>query len=134
MQYLGSKRNVAGFSAGMAGGVFLVHLFLAWFDRDYDSEVLIVAGVAAVTVFAGTLVGTLVWSSIGRWLRTRKTPSPAASASVGAALAFALMGVITLGVHRYFSFDMPHEVAFWFAVSLWNAIGYGLAVAPVGTA
>lgn len=129
MQYLGSRRNVAGFSAGMAGGVFLVHLFLAWLD---DSEILIEAGVAAVTVFAGTLVGTLVWSSVGRWLRTRRTPSLTASAGVGGALAFALMGVITLGVHRYFSFDIPHEVAFWFSVSLWNAIGYGLAIAPSG--
>lgn len=129
MQYLGSSRKLAGFSAGMAGGVFLFHLFLERFD-EIDFELLIGAGIAAAAVFAGTLVGTFAWSQIGGWLKKRRELSAAKYATVGLALALGLMGVITVGVHAYFSVGVQHEVAFWLAVSLWNAIGYGLAVAP----
>lgn len=133
MQYLGSQRKVAAFSGGMAAGVFAFVLF------EGASEirgVLPDAVVAATTMFAGTLVGTLVWSSIGGWLKTRPAPPVLVCAGIGAVLAVAFAGAFAMVVHTYWGILLGeplgtlHDVGFWLAIALWNSIGYGLAVSP----
>ncbi len=133
MQYLGSQRKVAAFSGGMAVGVFAFVLFEG---ASEISGVLPDAVVAAITMFAGTLVGTLVWSSIGGWLKTRPEPPVLVSAGIGAVLAVGLAGAFAIVVHNYWGvllgepLGILHDVGFWLAISLWNSIGYGLAVSP----
>ena len=136
MQYLGSKpkRKVAAFGGGMAAGVFAFVLFEGASDIR---AVLPDAVVAALAIFTGTLVGTLVWSSIGGWLKTRPEPPVVVCAGIGAVLAVAFAGALAIGVHNYWGIllgeplGILHDVGFWLAISVWNSIGYGLAVSPV---
>lgn len=135
MQYLGSKRKVAAFSGGMGAGVFAFHIVLSESASEIR-EILPDAAVAAITMFAGTLVGTLAWSSIGERLKARREPRTLFCVGIGAILAGALVGAFTIVVQTYWGILLGrplgtlNDVAFWLAISLWNSIGYGLAVSP----
>lgn len=135
MQYLGSKRKVAAFCGGMGAGVFAFHVVLSGGTSEV-LEILPDAVVAAVTVCVGTLVGTLVWSSIGEWLKTRPEPSVLVCVGAGTLLAGGLAGALAIVVHNYWGVLLGeplgtlHDIGFWLAISLWNSIGYGLAVSP----
>ena len=135
MQYLGSRRKVAAFSAGTAAGVFGFQFVLAESVAQV-LEILPDAAVAGATMFAGTFVGILVWSSIGAWLKRRKEPKVPVCVGTGVLLAVGFSGAFTIVVQSYWGtllgdpLGTLHDVAFWLAISLWNSIGYGLAVSP----
>ncbi len=148
MQYLGSnpKWKILAFSVGMAAGVFAFHVVPAESVSE-ALETLPEAAVAAATIFAGTFVGILVWSSIGEWLKKRREPSALVCVGVGICLALALLGVYAIAIHNFLdgvfegittpngepsevSSGWLHDVVFWLAISLWNSVGYGLAVSP----
>lgn len=164
MQYLGSnpKWKILAFSVGMAAGVFAFHVVPAE-SASEALEMVPEAAVAAATIFAGTFVGILVWSSVGGWLKKRREPNALVCIGVGICFALALLGVYTIAIHNFLdsvfegiaiepplppptldhsSVTTPnsepsevssgwlHDVVFWLAISLWNSIGYGLAVSP----
>ena len=133
MQYLGSERGAVAFSFGMAVGIFAAHFLLG----EIDDEVLPDASIAALTVFVGTLVGILVWSRAGQRLKRREAPSHAVCVGIGVCFALALTGVIAVTVHSIQIFPpdnwvvgVLHDIVFWLALSLWNSVGFGLAVSP----
>ena len=133
MQYLGSERNAVAFAFGVAACMFGV----SFFDLSRDETILSMAAGAAV--FAGTAVGTLVWARVGAWLKRRRPPVPVSCSGIGIGVGlvfFVVMAVATRSFVNLIWADAQtsvwlHWMIFWLSVSLWNSLGYGLALSPV---
>ena len=133
MQYLGSRRKVVAFGAGIAAGILVYRVFI---DRGGGN---LIPVAAALVAFVGTVVGMLGWSLIGEHLKRRRAPGAAAGFGIGICLALLFFGFLHLAVHHYFGIlfsflpdgeAIRHEIMFWLTVSVWNSLGYGLAVSP----